>query len=240
MGDTKKQRKQYDTPEHPWQKGRIDSEKEISLEYGLKNKKELWKMASVLKRFKDQVKNLTAKEGKQAELERSQLLNKVNTLGLLQPGQSFDAVLGLEMKDLLERRLQTVVYRKGLARSITQARQFIIHRHVSLNGRVMTVPSYLVKVSEETSVTFHNKSNLFDLEHPERIQKKPSKDKIDVKQKTAVVTEKEKKILTEEEIEAKEIEHALGSEEEQAIKKAEAATPDKEVKEIIEKPKEKK
>ena len=49
MGDPKKQRKKYETPLHPWQGERILAEKKIMEEYGLKNKKEIWKMNSMLR-----------------------------------------------------------------------------------------------------------------------------------------------------------------------------------------------
>lgn len=233
MGDIKKSRKKFEKPMHPWQKARIEKEKELNSEYCLKNKKELWKMASILKKFKDQVKSLTVREGSQADLERTHLKTKLASLGLLPPDSPLDSILGLELKDILERRLQTRVFRQGLSRSMSQARQFIIHRHIMIKGKVMTIPSYLVKTDEEKSIAFHNNSSLYDLEHPERIQEKPSKEKIEKKKKTPILSEKEKRTLTEEEILAKEIEIVIGTEEENAIAKAEETTPDSEVKEII-------
>ena len=52
MGDPKKQRKKYTTPRHPWQRDRLDEERQLLKDYGLKNKKELWKFESLLRKFK--------------------------------------------------------------------------------------------------------------------------------------------------------------------------------------------
>jgi small subunit ribosomal protein S4 len=53
-------------------------------------------------------------------------------------------VTGENLLRLLELRLDNVVYRLGLAVSRAQARQFVRHRHVLLNGRIVNIPSYLV------------------------------------------------------------------------------------------------
>jgi small subunit ribosomal protein S4 len=52
---------------------------------------------------------------------------------------------GVALLKLLERRLDNVVYRLGFARTRPQARQFVTHGHVSVDGRRVSVPSYLVK-----------------------------------------------------------------------------------------------
>lgn len=230
MGDTKKQKKKYSKPSHPWQKNRILAEKELKQEYGLHNKQEIWKMGSILAKFKDQVKSLTVREGKQAELERKNLITKLNSIGLLQ-GDQLDQILGLEIKDILERRLQTIVFKKGLARSVKQARQFIIHHHITVNGKPMTVPSYLVKITEEGTIAFHDRSSLFDMEHPERkmTEKQAAAKKAKAKQEDL------SRKLTEEEMEAKEIEKEIGKEEENVVEQIATETPEKEVAEIIEK-----
>ncbi len=197
MGDPKKIRKKYETPGHPWEKTRIDEEKALKREYGFGNKKELWKMASILKNFKDQVKNLIATHGKQADVLRGQLRQRIESLGLLQPGADLDEVLGLSLNAVLDRRLQTVVYKKGLARSVKQARQFIVHRHIKVNDNIITSPSYLVSVSEESMIEFSARSAMHNTDHPERyveaavagpdavspIKKKKQSDKEDKKDK---------------------------------------------------------
>ncbi len=168
MGDPKKQRAKYSTPMHPWQKTRIEEEKLLSEEYGLKNKLEIWKMNSKLKNFKAQVKHIIAASSTQSEKEEAQLLKKLRSLGLIAETAGLDEVLGLMTKDIMERRLQTRVYKKGLAKSVAQARQFISHRHIMINGKRITSPSYLVSKEEEAGLSFSSSSAFSDAGHPER------------------------------------------------------------------------
>jgi len=170
MGHPKKLRKKYSTPQHPWQKIRIEEEKEFIKEYGLKNKKEIWKMSSVVKNFKQRIKKATSSRTEQAEMERQQLLKKIQELGLTEALATVDDILGLATKDILGRRLQTIVFRKGFAQSVKQARQFITHKHIVVDNKNITSPAYLVKKSEEDKISFVASSNLADSEHPERIE----------------------------------------------------------------------
>lgn len=172
MGDPKKHRKKYSTPTHPWQKERILQEKELMKEYGFKNKKELWKANSMLRNFSDQAKKLIPLKTSQAEKEKKQLLHKLQNLGLIEKSSQLEDVLSITMKDLLNRRLQTLVLKKELANSIKQARQFIVHEHILVGGKKITIPSYIVSKKEEGSITFAPDSKMFQPEHPERAQKK--------------------------------------------------------------------
>lgn len=168
MGDTKKSRKTYSTPSHPWQKARIEQEIVLVQDYGLGNKKEIWRSTSFLKKIKDRAKYLVAHPHSQTTIESKQLLQKLRKLGLLQQDTDLSAILELTIKDILERRLQTLVYRKGHARTMKQSRQFITHQHIFVHGKKMTVPSYLVSVDEEEAITFDPVSSMADAEHPER------------------------------------------------------------------------
>ena len=168
MGDPSKSRKKYSKPSHPWERVRIEEEGIISKDYGLKNKREIWKLKSVLRTYRIQAKRLITLNTKQAELEEQQLLKKLIGLGLLQKGAKLEDVLGVELKDLLERRLQTVVFRKNLARSANQARQFITHRHIAVGETVVNVPGYLVSKEAEGTVSFRTSSSLASQDHPER------------------------------------------------------------------------
>ena len=179
MGAPKKQRKKYSTASHPWQKERIEEESVLLKEYGLKNKTEIYKMKSILKGFADQAKNLITSKTKQAEKERIALLNKLSNLGLITKTGNVDDVLDLSINDIMDRRLQTLIYKKAMARSIRQARQFIVHEHIILGNKKITNPSYLVPVGDEQSINFVTNSKLSDSEHPERavLVKKPKKQK---------------------------------------------------------------
>ncbi len=182
MGDIKKIKKKYSPPRHPWEKERIEEEKKVLLGYGLKNKTEIWKMNSVLKDFTSQAKNLIAIKSPQSEREKAQLLGKLQKLNILKAGTDLDDVLSLTLKDILERRLQTLVFRKGLAKTARQARQFISHEHITISNKVISSPAYLVSTVEEGSIGFISTSDLSNPDHPERIEKKPSKEKITVKE----------------------------------------------------------
>lgn len=168
MGDPKKHRKKYSGPGHPWQKERIDEEAKLKVEYGIKNKTEIWRMNSFLREISDQAKSLVTREGVQADKEKEQLLARVKRYGLLPTDATIDAILSITLRDVLERRLETQVYKKNFSHSAKQARQFITHRHVSVKGKLITSPSYIVSVEEEAQIEFHEKSALCNPEHPER------------------------------------------------------------------------
>ena len=152
MGDPKKQRKKFSKPSHPWQKERIADEKDIVKQFGLRRKYEIWKMDSMLKKFLHRAKTIIGERTQQSELEKRQLLERLHLLGLLKKDSKVEDVLNLTLKDVLERRLQTIVYRKQLAKTMTQARQFITHEHVSVGTKKVTAPSYIVSIEEEPQI----------------------------------------------------------------------------------------
>lgn len=168
MGDPKKRRKQFSTPHKRWEETRIKEEGDLSREYGLANKREIWKSDSELRNFKRQAKRLLALKTEQAEKEKLQLIKKLKSLSLIGESASIDAILELSIKNILERRLQTLVFKKGIARSVKSARQFITHSHILVDGRKVTVPSYMVKKDEESKISFAVDSPFFSTEHPER------------------------------------------------------------------------
>ena len=178
MGDPKQLRKKYNTPRHPWMRASIESEKIVIKEYGLVKKKEIYISSSFLTKYKNIAKKLIAtRTNPQAQKEKVQVLAKLQQLGFLPVGAELDQILGLELKDVLERRLQSILFRKGMARSMKQARQFIVHRQVTVGEQEISSPSYLVSLTEENAVNFKEKSPFADPEHPERtiLQKKEIK-----------------------------------------------------------------
>lgn len=200
MGDPGRLRKQYEGPRHPWQRERIDNEEGLFKEYGLKNKREIYKAQSILRVFAAQAKRLTALRSTlnpQVKKEEEQLLTRLHKLGLLNAGASLEDVLGLSIRDILNRRLQTLVYRKNLARTAKQARQFIIHNHVFVNNHKMNVPSYLVPREEENLISYNPSSTIADEDHPERPQPKEQKQGI-VKKEEKKEEKKEKKKIKKE------------------------------------------
>lgn len=177
MGDPRTTKKKYKGPAHPWRKKRIEEENKLQKEYGLKNKKEIWKTVSELRRLNAQAKKLIRERGqKQALIEEKQLLGRLNKLSLLEESAHLEDVLALESKNLLDRRLQSISYKRGLAMSMKQARQFITHGHILVKGRKITVPSYLLTREEEASVEFNPISTIANVEHPERAKEKNRKE----------------------------------------------------------------
>lgn len=160
MGDPKRQRKKFSTPSHPWQKERIEEEKKILKEYGLRRKYEVWKMDSMLKKFLHRAKTIIGERTAQSEIEKKQLLERLYRLGLLKQDSKVEDVLNLRLKNILERRLQTLVCKKQLAKTMRQARQFITHEHITVGSRKITTPSYLVSIEEEPKIRLMHTINL--------------------------------------------------------------------------------
>ncbi len=159
MGQTKRQRKKYTTPSHPWQKERIVQEKELKRDYGLKNKEEIWKSTAKLRKVTTQVKKIIAAKGSsQALKEKEALLTHLMKFKLIAKGTDLDDILELTTKDFLERRLQTIVFKRKVSRTIDQARQMIVHGHVLVDNKKVTIPSYLVNANEEGKVVVNPKS----------------------------------------------------------------------------------
>ncbi|MEM2874951.1 MAG: 30S ribosomal protein S4 [Candidatus Hadarchaeales archaeon] len=150
----KRQRKKYLRPSHPWEKERMDAEDQLLRKYGLRRKREIWRTQTILRNFRRQARDLLAAAGPQAELETRQLLSRLQKLGLVGENATLDDVLGLTVEKLLERRLQSVVHRLGLARTQREARQLIVHGHIAIGGKRVNVPSYLVPVEEEPLISY--------------------------------------------------------------------------------------
>ncbi|MDI6708388.1 MAG: 30S ribosomal protein S4 [Candidatus Thermoplasmatota archaeon] len=171
MGDPKFSRKKYEKPVHPWQADRIEEEKELIKKYGLKNKREIWRARSTLRNFRRQARLLFPKlriGDKQAQKEAKQLISKLVNLGILNENANLDDILALTIESLLSRRFQSVVYKKGLASTFKQARQLIVHGHVGIGNRKVTIPSYMVKKSEEAEISYIDSSPLVNELHPVR------------------------------------------------------------------------
>lgn len=172
MGDPKKPKKKYIKPSHPWQKIRIEKERQLRQHYGTKTKKEIWKMDSVRKNFTDKIKTLIASSTEQARKEKDQITQRLIRLGLVNVDAKIDDILGMGLEDVMERRLQTLVWKQGLAKTIDQSRQLIVHRHITVAGKMIISPSYLVTKTEEPQIAFLSTSSFNDPDHPERMQKK--------------------------------------------------------------------
>jgi small subunit ribosomal protein S4 len=156
MGGLKKPKKKYlaGKPKKIWNKQLLLEELQLVGEYGLRNKKELWLARSHLKRITRRARSLlsmTAEERAPLEMPFKERLYK---MGFIEdPNVPLDRILSLDVRAVLERRLQTVVYRMGLAKSIHHARQLIVHGHVLVAGRRMTSPGFLVPRELEDKIS---------------------------------------------------------------------------------------
>lgn len=173
MGYPGKNHKAYQTPKRPFEKTRIEEETRLVIEYGLRNKREIWKAQSILRKYRKGARELLAlsssgTDSRLVESKRGELISSLQRAGLLGPDAGIDNILSLKVQAQLERRLQTLVYRKGLARSPKQARQLITHGHVAINGRRVSIPGYRVNRQEETQIAYYGKSPFVTDSHAER------------------------------------------------------------------------
>jgi small subunit ribosomal protein S4 len=168
MGDPKKQRKKFETPRFRWRKDILQEELKLIGQYGLRNKHELWRHKTMLSKTRGIARSLIGKTPEERTKMENELLTRLKKLGILAETSVLDNVLDLSIEDILERRLQTIVFRKGLARTIFQARQLITHGHVNIGNRRVTVPSYIVSKTDEEQVIYSPKSALTNEVHPLR------------------------------------------------------------------------
>lgn len=166
MGDPKRQRKKFDTPRFPWQMDALEAELKILGQYGLRNKREIWRHKTLLSKYRGMGRSLLGKSVEERRVPEKQLLNRLYRLGILPEGSELDQVLDMTLEDILQRRLQTLVLQRGLAQSIQQSRQLIVHGHISIDGRKVSSPSYLVFKNEEEKIAYSPKSPLTSPDHP--------------------------------------------------------------------------
>lgn len=182
MGDPKKQRKKYDTPRFPWQIDVLREELNLLGQYGLRNKRELWRHKTMLSKFRGFARSTLGMPKKEGERLKDQLLKRLYRLGILPETATLDDVLDLAIVDILERRLQSLVFRKGLAKSIHQSRQLVTHGHISVKARKVTSPSCLVLRDDEPQISYTPSSSVSKPGHPLR-QTIPSIPQVEVEER---------------------------------------------------------
>jgi small subunit ribosomal protein S4 len=166
MGYPGKSRKTFDKPSHPWQSVRINEEAELVKTYGLKNKREVWKAATTLRKYRREARKLlfdiqeVGERGEHAKFETEKFLGRLKRLGLIKSDSSLDSVLTLGIEDLMGRRLQTQVQKQGLANSAKHARQLIVHGHIAVDGRRVTIPGYILPSAEQNLIEHYEGSAL--------------------------------------------------------------------------------
>ena len=147
----KRKHKTYSRPKRPFDKPRIEEEAGIVEEFGLKNKREIWKADAKIKSIREKAKKLISAKPEDQQV----LFNKLNKMGL--KVNSISSVLSLDKQDYMRRRLQTVVVTRKLATTPKQARQLIVHKKVLVDGKAIDSPSYVVPVELESKITLKAK-----------------------------------------------------------------------------------
>jgi len=145
------------TPRRPFEKDRLDNEMKLIGEFGLKNKREVWRMQLTLARIRKAARVLLTLDEKDPRrlFEGGALLRRLMRLGVLDESkQQLDYVLALKPADFLERRLQTQVFKLGLAKSIHHARVLIRHRHIRVGKQIVNIPSFMVRVDSQKHIDF--------------------------------------------------------------------------------------
>merc|ERR1712137_535378 len=157
MGMSRNYSKTYKTPRRPFEKERLDSEMKLLGEYGLRNKREVWRVNLQVAKIRKAARELLTLDEKDPKrlFEGSALLRRLHNYGILPESQNqLDYVLSLTVNDIKERRLQTLVFKQGYAKSIHQARVFIKQRHIRVGRHLVDVPSYLVRVENQKLIDF--------------------------------------------------------------------------------------
>ena len=181
MGDPRKTRKQFKRPLKIWSKAGLEREKALKAGYGLKNKREIWKAETLLRKKRHNARSLLALPLEKRIKRENELLGSLSRLGMLSAKAGLDDVLTLGVESFLGRRLQTLVWRKGLANTAGQARQFVVHGHIAIDGRRVTAPSYMVSAEEEAKIGYYAGKKMV-LKPAEKDVKKTAEKKESVKE----------------------------------------------------------
>ncbi|KAJ8037098.1 40S ribosomal protein S9 [Holothuria leucospilota] len=169
--------KVYTTPRRPFEKERLDQELKLIGEYGLKNKREVWRVKYTLAKIRKAARELLTLEEKDSKrlFEGNALLRRLVRIGVLDEGKmKLDYVLGLQVEHFLERRLQTQVFKLGLAKSIHHARVLIRQRHIRVRKQVVNIPSFVVRLDSQKHIDFSLNSP-YGGGRPGRVKRKNAK-----------------------------------------------------------------
>jgi len=142
----KRKHKKYSRPKKLYDISLMKEEGGLIKKYGLKSRREVWKANYIIAKIRDIAKSLiTAKDKEQKEfVERQQRKGfTVNNIA---------EVLSLSKEDLLKRRLQSIIVQKGFAKTYKLARQLIVHKHITVKGKIMDSPSHLTTLEEEMNI----------------------------------------------------------------------------------------
>merc|ERR1719267_204526 len=166
---SKRPRRSYDKP-------RLDAEPKLIGTYGLKNKREIWRVGLVLSKVRAVARQLLTLEERdpQRVFQGQALMRRMIRYGILdEDKQRLDYVLALKIEDFMERRLQTLVFKRGLAKSIHHARVLIRQKHIRVGRQIVDIPSFMVRVESQPHIEF-SLSSPFGGGRPGRVKRKSS------------------------------------------------------------------
>uniref|UniRef100_A0A6U0C606 Uncharacterized protein n=1 Tax=Ostreococcus mediterraneus TaxID=1486918 RepID=A0A6U0C606_9CHLO len=149
--------KTFKKPRRPFEKERLDAELKIVGEFGLRNKRELWRVQFALNKLRNAARVLLTLDEKDPKriFEGEAILRRMKNYGLLdETQQGLDYVLALNAEQFLERRLQTLVFKLGLAKSVHHARVLIRQRHIRVGKQIVNVPSFMVRTDSQKHIDF--------------------------------------------------------------------------------------
>ena len=173
--DYRAKSKTFRKPKRPFEKDRLDAEMKIVGEYGLKNKREVWRVQYALSKIRSAARELLTREEKDEtrQFQGEAMLRRMVRLGLLlDTERKLDYVLGLTTAKLMERRLQTKVFKQGLAKSIHHARVLIRQRHIRVGRQICDIPSFMVRIDSEKHIDFALTSPFSQGGRPGRVRRK--------------------------------------------------------------------
>jgi small subunit ribosomal protein S4 len=169
-------KKQYETPNRAWNEERIQREDQLREQYGLKNKEEIYKAYSQLRTFRRQARKLVGEEDEQ---QKEQILSKANRLGLVKSDAEITDLLTLNVEDILNRRLQTAVDRRGHADSPKHARQLVTHGRVKVDGKKVNIPGYMLTQTEEKTIEVEEPSEPSEEEVEEASESEEAEEEVE-------------------------------------------------------------
>ncbi|AAW43578.1 40S ribosomal protein S9 [Cryptococcus neoformans] len=153
----RKQSKTYKVPKRPYEAARLDAELKLAGEYGLRNKREIWRIQLTLSKIRRAARELLKLDDKDPKrlFEGNALIRRLVRIGVLDDTRMrLDYVLALKTEDFLERRLQTQVFKLGLAKSVHHARVLIRQRHIRVGKQIVNVPSFVVRLDSQKHIDY--------------------------------------------------------------------------------------
>ena len=162
------------TPRKPFDKDRLINELKIVGEYGLRNKREVWRVSLTLAKLRKAARELLTLDDRDPRrlFEGDALIRRMVKLGLLKEEErKLDFILGLTIDQFLQRRLQTVVATKNLAKSVHHARVLIRQRHIAVGKQMVNIPAFMVRTASLNYIGYAQ-SSVFVTKAMGRIKRK--------------------------------------------------------------------